>query len=401
MSMSPVDPTTPSEVRTRLTHALALDLVGPEPDDPQVSETLNVPPSRWYLTGFLVPLSAPVRQKQDENDTQGELGFSEPATAADEDDNKDEPPGARRGHFPSSIGISVLVPADATELRVTARWGDYTPREVGTRPDIEWDRRERKETVVVRLAGDKAQKPVEPVPESRGLEIVTSVRAVRRPEELGGLPAGTRAVSVFLVNRRKPIEGQEELKDTTFAFQASLTLEADRPFIPRPNPRGREEDDPDERIADLQYRDVMEHAVGHGTSTRASVGPDGCSRVATTWVPQAEVERVEPEEIAGVEFGMEALADVDDVAVLRTKLAPITQRYAEWMKEQRAAAPKKRSAGRCRGDAARSREAGGGPYRCRAETVGRPCRVPSLQACEPRDGSGGAAAPGDGTGHRP
>ena len=104
-------PKTPSEVRARLTHALALDLVGPEPDDPQVSEILNVPPSRWYLTGFLVPWSAPVRQKQDEDDTQGELGFAEPATAADEDDNKDEPPGARRGHFPSSIGISVLVPA--------------------------------------------------------------------------------------------------------------------------------------------------------------------------------------------------------------------------------------------------------------------------------------------------
>ena len=211
----------------------------------------------------------------------------------------------------------------------------------------------------MRLAGDKAQKPVEPVPESRGLEIVTSVRAVRRPEELGGLPAGTRAVSVFLVNRRKPIEGQEELKDTTFAFQASLTLEADRPFIPRPNPRGREEDDPDERIADLQYRDVMEHAVGHGTSTRASVGPDGCSRVATTWVPQAEVERVEPEEIAGVEFGMEALADVDDVATLRTKLAPITQRYAEWMKRQRDAAPKKRPQADVAATLLGAREAGG------------------------------------------
>ena len=154
---------TPADVRARLNHAIRLDLVGPEPDDPQVNEILNVPPSRWYLTGFLIPWSAPVRQKQDEDDAQGELGTVEPATAADEDDKADEPPAARRGHFPSSIGISVLMRADATELRVTARWGDYTPREVGTRPDVEWDRRERKETLPVRLAGGKAQPPVHAV----------------------------------------------------------------------------------------------------------------------------------------------------------------------------------------------------------------------------------------------
>jgi hypothetical protein len=38
------------------------------------------------LTGFLVPWSAAVRQKTDEDDAQGELGFGEAATAADDDD---------------------------------------------------------------------------------------------------------------------------------------------------------------------------------------------------------------------------------------------------------------------------------------------------------------------------
>jgi hypothetical protein len=330
---------TPADVRTRLTSALRLDLIGPEPGEPQVSEILNVPPSRWYLTGFLVPWSAPLRQKQDEDDAQGELGFAEPATGADDDEAADEPPAARRGHFPSSIGISVLVPGDTTELRVTARWGDYTPREVGTRPDVEWDRRERQEVVLVRLDGAKT-KASEPILDSRGLEIVTSVRAVRRPNESGGLAAGTRAVSVFLVNRRKPIEGREQLKDTAFAFQASLTLQADRPFVPRPNPRGRTGDDTDERIADLQYRDVMEYGVGHGTSTRASVSEGTSSRVSTTWVPQAEVERVEPERITGVEFRMEALADLATGAAIRAQLASITQQYREWIADQRAGAPK-------------------------------------------------------------
>jgi len=89
---------TPADVRTRLTSALRLDLIGPDPGEPQVTEVLNVPPSRWYLTGFLVPWSAPLRQKQDEDDAQGELGFVEPATGADDDETADEPPAARRGH---------------------------------------------------------------------------------------------------------------------------------------------------------------------------------------------------------------------------------------------------------------------------------------------------------------
>ncbi len=331
---------TSADVRAKLTHALRLDLVGPEPDEPQVAEVLAVPPSRWYLAGFLVPWSAPVRQKQDEEDTQGELGFAEPATAQDDDDKSDEPPAARRGHFPSSIGISVLVPAAATLLKVTVRWGDYEPKEVGTKPDIEWHRRERSEVVPVRLFADRAETPTITVPNSGGLDIVTSVRRVRRPEEIPGLPAGTRAVSVFLVNRRVPIEGKDELKDTTFAFQAALTVEADGPFVPRPNPRGRDHDDPDERIADLQYRDVMEYAVGHGTSTRSSVASGSCARVQTTWVPHAEVERVEPSMIAGVTFEMEALGQAPDAATLRASMAAMSTQYRAWIVSQRASAPK-------------------------------------------------------------
>ena len=46
-------------------HALRLDVIGPEPDEPQAAETLDVPPSRWYLTGYLVP--APVNGEEDGN----------------------------------------------------------------------------------------------------------------------------------------------------------------------------------------------------------------------------------------------------------------------------------------------------------------------------------------------
>ena len=45
--------------------------------------------------------------------------------------------------------------------------------------------------------------------------------------------------------------------------------------MPRPNLRGLESDDWDERVADLQYRDVCEYAVGHGVATHAVLDDEG------------------------------------------------------------------------------------------------------------------------------
>ncbi len=329
---------TASDVRDRLTRALRLDLIGPEPDQPQVDEILDRAPSRWYLTGFLAPSNAPASQKSDETD-QGDLDL-EAGPGGDEDENTPEPPAARRGYFPSSMGVSILVPPDAKELRITARWGDYEPLDKDAKPTGEWQRRERQETVAVQLEGEKADLSPAVLPNSNGLEIVTSVRRIRRLEHLPGLAAGTRAVSVFLVNRRETREGPDELRDSVFAFQTQLTVEADRPFVPRPNPRGRDGNDADERIAELQYRDAMEFAVGHGTATRSVLDDSGlCRRVETTWMPQAEVERVKPAEIPEVELGMEALAAVPDVATLRAALAPLPSRYRSWIEVQRQSAP--------------------------------------------------------------
>ena len=77
---------TPADVRARLTHALRLDLIGPEPGELQEAELLRLPPSRWYLTGFLVPWNAPSAQKSDE-DEQGELELAAAGAGADDDDS--------------------------------------------------------------------------------------------------------------------------------------------------------------------------------------------------------------------------------------------------------------------------------------------------------------------------
>jgi hypothetical protein len=225
------------DVRKALAEGLQLDLVGPGAPGLNGAEILDRAPTRWYLSGFLAPWDAPAAQKEDE-EAQDEL----PLTTGQADDDEDDGTGresqaARRGRFPSSMGLSVLVSPDLTELSVAATWGDYRPlvddKGVATG---KWQREPRHGAVTVRLHGDKADPPRFDA-SGDGLEVVVSVRRIRRPGDLRGLPADTRAVSVFLVNRRQPINGKGDLKDQAFVFQAALVVEGDRPLVPRPNPR--------------------------------------------------------------------------------------------------------------------------------------------------------------------
>src|SRR5262245_20298629 len=114
------------EVRKKLVHALGMDLIGPDCDDTNLhGEVLPQAPSRWYLTGFLVPIDADEDGKSDETGTEGvdELGKG---TGVD-DEATPEPAAARKAFFPSSMGVSLLVSKEAKELTVTIRWGDYLP----------------------------------------------------------------------------------------------------------------------------------------------------------------------------------------------------------------------------------------------------------------------------------
>ncbi len=72
---------TSESVRRELADALRIDLVGPNNDHAFARELVPEPPSRWYLTGFLVPSGASLERRsdptsQEELDLAGELGVS-------------------------------------------------------------------------------------------------------------------------------------------------------------------------------------------------------------------------------------------------------------------------------------------------------------------------------------
>ena len=348
------------DVRRHLVEALGMDLIGPDRDSELLDEILSQSPSRWYLTGFLAPLDADEKQKTDEtaNEEIDEVG-----KGGVDDDATPEPAAARRAFFPSSMGLSLLVPKEAKELRVTIRWGDYLPP---ANPDDPqqlklfeerrkkeqqgeffdpgdprgWKRKDRVEEMTVKLPA--AQKPKEnDVAGSNGLKLEFSVRPIRDIAAFDGMvPKGTRSVSLFLVNRRKL--ASDELRDTAFAFQAALEVRCDQPFVARPNLRGLRSEDWDELVADLQYRDVCEFAVGHGVSSRAILNEKGdCHEVHTRWIPSAEVEHVAPAPIEGVELTMEKLASLPDAATAKSRMSALVTHYRVWIEKQKASIPKK------------------------------------------------------------
>ena len=341
-----------ASVRDYLIEALRLDLIGPRTGDEALQyERLPSAPSRWYLTGFLAPTGAPDAQRA--QDAEEELDEPSEPTQGGDDASAPERGSGKRVFLPSSMGLSLLADASATRLDIALSWGDYAPEEdpaadagnqsdetadepsagSGRRRFAPWVRRPRVETLNVDLASIPVGTPVPfDVPASNGLKFVCLVRETRVRGAEGSVEA--RAISLFVVNRR-PAREDDDLQDMAFAFQVEMSVAADRPFVPRYDPRGLDSDDWDERLADLHYRDAAEFAVGHNVATRAETNDGECRRVHTEWMPSAAVERVEPSSIPDVEFGMEALGALNDAADAKRSLNPLIHAYRDWIEGQR------------------------------------------------------------------
>ena len=114
-------------VRARLVEALSLDLVGPWTDHALAEERLPgwVRPSNWYLTGFLIPSGTPPEKSADadEDDDLGEI----PESVGLAEESNEERKAAKKGFFPSSMGLSFLVPAEARNLSVNRPVGRLHP----------------------------------------------------------------------------------------------------------------------------------------------------------------------------------------------------------------------------------------------------------------------------------
>jgi hypothetical protein len=235
-------PATSLEVRERLVDTLRLDLYGPWAGHALSTERLPgwVRPSNWYLTGFLIPsgMSPEKRGDADEDDDIDVV----PELAGLGEESNEERKAAKKGFFPSSMGLSFLVPKEAQSLTVIVCWGDYTLMEIDGedgKPLSVWQRRPEERTVPVTFTG-AADPAVHDVPDSGGLQLHIVEKQISAQDLEQHIPQGTRSVSVFLVNSRAP---DEDKPDAAYAFQAKIEVHSEFPFVPRPDMRGAQADD--------------------------------------------------------------------------------------------------------------------------------------------------------------
>lgn len=324
-----------TEVRDHLVRALEADLVGPFAgweEAETAEELLPLPPARWYLTGFLAP--------QDARDTEDPTSEEEIGALSDEDEEEGasaEPEAKQRNFFPASIGMSVLLPAGSAKDRIRARvcFAEYV------HDVLEGQDGERRRTVWRRLPQPvrTLELPLDPEAIERGVNLpgTTGVWVGGKLEPADGapgLPSGTRALSLFVVNRRP--RGEKGRENEQFLFQVRLELEFDAGFVPRPNARDEDATDWDDRVADLQFRKRCEWAVGHGVAVEVPEGQgDTVRRVRTTWIPRSEVRRVKTHGDPRITTRMESLAELADAAAVRAALGDLPVAYGEWIAAQR------------------------------------------------------------------
>jgi hypothetical protein len=324
-----------ASVRSRLEDALRLDLVGPWVGHVFGEERLPgwIRPSNWYLTGFLIPTGTPPEKGTDDDEDDDMEGEVPDRAGLGEESNEDRK-SAKKAYFPSSIGLSFLVASAARELAVTVRWGDYAPAEIAGeegKSQSVWQRTPHAQTVKLPLASSD-EESVQRVPQSHGLELHVVVRRVDARSLGDRIPAGTRSVSIFLVNQRTTNEGNPDL---AYVFQAELEVRGDVPFVPRPDLRGALAADWDEQVADLHYADAPEHATGHGVSVEWDLAGGTCRVLRTTWIPRAEVEKTTTVDLPGVEISMYKLGQLEDGSAATAGLMPLVVAYRQWIDAQR------------------------------------------------------------------
>lgn len=342
---------TSEQVRQYLVEAAKLDLIGPGRGLGDPEERLRgwERPSTWYLTGFLIPTGTPPEQAADADEDEDVEVPGEPSGQPGE--STEDKKAAKKSFFPSSMGLSFQTASEVRDLKVTITWGDYEyhkgVKEGDQESDAEsseadsedakgggtisyWQRIPRQEVLTVRLTD--ARDPVhQNVQNSGGLQLHIVERVIDAPGLDHHIPEGTRSVSVFLVNHRKP---KNEQGDSTFAFQAELEIACECGFVPRANLRGTYAKHWDEIVADLHYANRPEYATGHAVSADWELTNCNCHVIRTAWIPSGEVEKTSTEEFDGVEVRLDALGAVENAAAAKAMLSPLVDQYRAWIAAQ-------------------------------------------------------------------
>ena len=332
---------TPWDLRVDLVGRVTADLLGPLDGENEVIRGYQLESGRWsppgrvrdrYLVGMLATRGT-IAADPERDDEAGPEEGDDAGTAQD-----DRSP--RLVMAQSSMGLSVVVDASVSQLLARCRWGQYLrefhDQDDGSRASV-WVRHPQDFSVAVPLvAGDFGPLPV------NAERVVLRGRVTQSDR-------GPWLVTVFLSNEQEQVDIN---KDSRWLFQTRLDLTApDNAAVFRgrgevlPEPFvGSDSERTEVAHLDMQYRDVVEFAIGHGVGTEVEVSGDDprrAVRASTAVIPRHEVWRTDtprPEavpQLTGLVADMKVLSELepDD---LRTALLPLAHGYRSWLNDERA-----------------------------------------------------------------
>lgn len=344
-------------VRSELVDYVHRDLLGPWGGE---QETIEGTPRNRYLIGALAPRAVDDRDQGQGNSHETQEA-AEPADLRHSDDGlttngdpetrtgvpvpEDEEVSSAEGAgeeqdsgpigsltHPSSMGLRCHVPADATELRVTARWGQYIGHRETTpegRDYTAYTRTPFEAPCTVNL--DK------PSVDPRTLNDAGDIRVHVEVFHDGD----RRVVEVALVNAQ--VTGYNA-PPQYWLFQSELIVTAtdgSAVFLPAQDPLidAKPEPDRERRQLRLLYRNRLEFAIGRTCSVTWTEDPQRrrATDVRTTWLPTAQIPQTRAVGAEGVMLDMNELADAT-ADQLTTGLAPLIQGYEAWLATQDAEA---------------------------------------------------------------
>lgn len=345
--MAPPSFAAPTDVRDFLVRALEADLVGPF--DPETGkEVLAIAPSRFYLTGFLVPRGARVSDDPGDDDDIG--GMGDDPDSGDAEGGSEAPP-KQRQFLPSSCGMSFLLPdgADTDALEVTVRWAEYASgvpykveRVSKKRGPYEFERKgfERKAPIEKTLSVPLGKLDRLGRNGGKGIDVegTDGVVLVGRVSRTTIGDARVRAVSLFVENARDVPADDRDLREEKTLFQVEMTVTFKGGILARET-RGNA-NDRDAQIADIQFRDVCEYAVGHGVSVHVVDEGEakhvGVRTIGTRYLPRSEVKTVRARtSLVGesVETRMDELAKLSSADDVEKALGGLARAYGRWIDE--------------------------------------------------------------------
>jgi hypothetical protein len=333
----PVVTPSPTHLRADLERMIVTELHGPVGGETEVIENGSV--RDRYLVGALAPKGTisvdPDRNAsgtEDGDDTESEAPVERPA--------------ARPALHPCSMGFTSMVTPGVERLIVEAEWGTYEKSdEPGAADGDKTTRVWRRRQVTARVEVSLVEGKIAAIPLNRDTPGIV-LRGLVTLRERGVL------VSLFLVNEQV---APERNVDAAWLFQVRLAAFAPTPEFPNGAPVfiGRRSVLDGDGVAeepelDLQYRHLVEFAVGHGTAVHAmrfSAARNGGSterayRIETVVVPTYDVAKTEAPDareepaLAGAVLDMAELSRLRGVE-LGAALVPLVSAYEGWLLGER------------------------------------------------------------------